>query len=84
LVNVASKNVFLLQNKLVRKLFVDEAEGRKLNVPAAKVKVTVAKPTVPSSSKQHKKTVRIILLFITFDSLDCFGRILELLAFIIR
>ncbi|XP_021923468.1 unconventional myosin-Va [Zootermopsis nevadensis] len=45
------------QNKLVRKLFHDELEGRKLKVPAAKVKVTVAKPTVPVSSKQHKKTV---------------------------
>jgi len=49
------------QNKLVRKLFSDEPEGKKLNVPTPKVRVSVAKPTVPSStsssSKQHKKTV---------------------------
>jgi hypothetical protein len=61
---------FLLQNKLVRKLFSNEPEGRKLNVPAVKVKVTVAKPTLPSltSTKQHKKTVRIVLLFTRFDT----------------
>jgi hypothetical protein len=64
--NTANNN-FLLQNKLVRKLFSDEPEGKKLNVPTPKVRVTVAKPTVPSSSsttKQHKKTVRIVILYI--------------------
>jgi hypothetical protein len=68
----------------VRKLFSDGSEGRKLNVPATKVKVTVAKPPVPSSSKQHKKTVRTVLLFTKFYLLDYFGRILEPLASIIR
>jgi hypothetical protein len=55
-------------------LFSGEPEERKLNVPAAKVKVTVAKPTLPSSSslKQHKKTVRIVLLFTKFDLPNCF------------
>jgi hypothetical protein len=58
-------------------LFSDEPEGRKLNVPAAKVKVTVLKPTVPSSSlaKQHKKTVRIVLLSTKTDLLNRFGSI---------
>lgn len=45
----------------MRKLFSDESEGKKLNVPSARVKVSVLKPTVPTSSKQHKKTVRIVL-----------------------
>ena len=47
------------QNKFVRKLLCDEPEGKKLNVPTSKVRVSVAKPTVPSSttSTQHKKTV---------------------------
>jgi hypothetical protein len=68
----------------VRKLFSGEPEGRKLNVPAVKVKVTVAKPAVPSSSssKQHKKTVRIVLLFTTFDLQNCFDSITGLLAII--
>jgi myosin-5 len=52
------KNV---QNKLLRKLFSDEPEGKKQNVPTPKVRVSVTKLTVPSSttstSKQHKKTV---------------------------
>jgi len=51
------KNV---HNKLVRKLFSDEPEGKKQNVPTPKVRVSVTKLTVPSSttstSKQHKKT----------------------------
>jgi hypothetical protein len=47
----------------MKKLFCDEPEGKKRNVPTAKVRVTVAKPTVTrslSSSKEHKKTVSIV------------------------
>jgi hypothetical protein len=66
----------------VRKLFSGEPDGRKLTVPAAKVKVTVAKPTVPSSSsaKQHKKTVRIVLLLTKTDLLNCCSSITGLSA----
>jgi hypothetical protein len=69
--NITNNNV-LLQNKLVRKLFCDEPEGKKLNVPTPKVRVSVAKPTAlsaTSSSKQHKKTVRIVFLFMCL----CYG-----------
>ncbi|PSN35592.1 Unconventional myosin-Vb [Blattella germanica] len=45
------------QNKLVKKLFSEDQQGRKLSVTTAKVKVSVAKPTAPTTSKQHKKTV---------------------------
>nr|CAD7430254.1 unnamed protein product [Timema monikensis] len=44
------------QNKLIRKLF-KENETKNLKVPSGKVKVSAAKPSPVSSSKQHKKTV---------------------------
>ncbi|XP_063217828.1 unconventional myosin-Va isoform X2 [Bacillus rossius redtenbacheri] len=45
------------KNKLVRMLFRDESDERRLTVPATKVKVIPTKPSHTVPSKQHKKTV---------------------------
>ena len=73
----------MLQNKLLKKLFSYEPEGKKLNVPTPKVRVSIAKSTAPSlpSSKEHKKTVRKFFVMYVFGLLACFGRIPRLLTF---